>query len=97
MVTLISRLISIHTETSQNTIYEMLLLPCLMQLKASLFAAGHICELSEGFAFVVLEMVVSLLASKRACYAVKRAVTHVFAKMGSSYAIACRAYEVSRT
>ncbi|KAF3790441.1 Integrator complex subunit 7-like protein [Nymphaea thermarum] len=68
----------------------------VMELKASLFAAGHICELSEGFAFVVLEMVVSLLTSKRACYAVKRAVTLVFAKMGSSYAIACRAYETGK-
>ncbi|CAN6470487.1 unnamed protein product [Victoria cruziana] len=41
-------------------------------------------------------MVISLLVSKRVCYAVKRAAAHVFGKMGSSYAIACRAYETGK-
>lgn len=65
-------------------------------LKASLFATWHFCELSEGFACVVLETSISLLASKRVFHAINRAVTltHIPAKM-ATYATAVRAYEVS--
>lgn len=66
----------------------------LLQIKASLFAAGCFCELANDFACVVLEMLLNMVTSSETLLPIRLAGVRAFAKMGCSHSIACRAYEV---
>ncbi|KAF5742375.1 hypothetical protein HS088_TW09G00420 [Tripterygium wilfordii] len=64
----------------------------LLEVKASLFAAGCFCELADDFAAVVLEILLNGLASSSSL-AVRLAVARIFAKLGCSYSNANKAYK----
>ncbi|KAK6283278.1 hypothetical protein POUND7_017103 [Theobroma cacao] len=53
----------------------------VMEVKASLFAAGCFCELANDFASVVLEMLVNMMASSETLPAVRLAGANVFTRM----------------
>ncbi|GAB4834966.1 hypothetical protein Ancab_033233 [Ancistrocladus abbreviatus] len=53
----------------------------LLQFKASLFAAGCVSELSDDFAFVLLEMLLKMMASPETSSAVRLAAAQTFGKM----------------
>lgn len=65
-----------------------------LQVKASLFAAGCFCELSDDFPCVLLEMLVNMITLSETLLTIKVAGARVFAKLGCSYSIASRAYKV---
>ncbi|KAK1380491.1 ARM repeat superfamily protein [Heracleum sosnowskyi] len=67
----------------------------VMEVKASLFAAGCFSELSEDFACVVLEMVVNLIQSADVPNDVRIAGVRCLGKLGRSYTLAIKAYEAS--
>ncbi|GAB4838525.1 hypothetical protein Ancab_028071 [Ancistrocladus abbreviatus] len=53
----------------------------VLEVEASLFAAGCISELSNGFAFVFLEMLLKMMASPETSSAVRLAAAQTFGKM----------------
>ncbi|KAA8537246.1 hypothetical protein F0562_027067 [Nyssa sinensis] len=65
----------------------------VLEVKASLFAAGCFSELSDDFAFVLLEILVSMLTSSETLPTVKLAGVQVFAKMGCSSSLANKVYK----
>ncbi|PNS94002.1 hypothetical protein POPTR_018G118800v4 [Populus trichocarpa] len=65
----------------------------VLQVQASLFAAGCFCELAGDFVPVVLEMLVNMVTSSETLLTIRLAGTRVFAKMGPSYSVASRAYK----
>ncbi|XVE48447.1 hypothetical protein DITRI_Ditri01bG0003000 [Diplodiscus trichospermus] len=65
----------------------------VLEVKASLFAAGCFCELAEDFASVVLEMLVNLMASLETPPAVRLAGASVFTRMICLYSVSSRAYK----
>ncbi|KAJ6731845.1 C1ORF73 PROTEIN [Salix purpurea] len=65
----------------------------VLQVQASLFAAGCFCELVGDFVPVVLEMLVNMVTSSETLLTTRLAGTRVFAKMGPSYSVASRAYK----
>ncbi|KAM0985608.1 hypothetical protein ACFX13_013084 [Malus domestica] len=65
----------------------------VMEVKASLFAAGCFSELSEDFACVVLEMLPRMMTSPETSPAIRLAGARVFAKLGRSHALANNAYK----
>lgn len=65
-----------------------------LQVKASLFAAGCFSELSDDFACTVLEMLVNMLTVSETSPAVRLAGARVLAKIGCSYSVTNRAYQV---
>ncbi|KAE7995896.1 hypothetical protein FH972_000659 [Carpinus fangiana] len=65
----------------------------VLELKASLFAAGCFSELSDDFASILLEMLVNMVISSETLSAVKLAAARAFAKIGCSYSVANRAYK----
>ncbi|XP_058092824.1 uncharacterized protein LOC131239237 isoform X2 [Magnolia sinica] len=67
-----------------------------LEVKASLFAAGCFCELSEDFACIILEMLINMVTSQGAPGDVKLAAARAFAKMRCSSLIACRAYKACK-
>ncbi|PWA63347.1 ARM repeat superfamily protein [Artemisia annua] len=64
-----------------------------LEVKASLFAAGCFCELSDDFARVLLEMLVNMVSSSDVAIAGRIAGVRAFAKLGSSSVICSKAYE----
>nr|GEW21222.1 ARM repeat superfamily protein [Tanacetum cinerariifolium] len=64
-----------------------------LEVKASLFAAGCFCELSDDFARVLLEMLVNMVSSSDVAFAGRIAGVRAFAKLGSSSALCSKAYE----
>lgn len=66
-----------------------------LQVKASLFAAGSFCELSEDFACVVLMKLNDIVTSSTTSSDVKLAAARTFSNMGCSPLIANRAYKVT--
>lgn len=64
------------------------------QAKASLFAAGCFCELSDDFAFVLLEILVNMLSSPEIAMGIRLAGARALAKMGRSYSLASKAFKV---
>ncbi|KAK6944447.1 hypothetical protein RJ641_025549 [Dillenia turbinata] len=66
----------------------------VLEVKASLFAAGCLCELCTDFANVVLEMLVNMFTSSETPVVVKLAGAKAFGKMGSSSLLANKAYRV---
>ncbi|WCJ41949.1 ARM repeat superfamily protein [Euphorbia peplus] len=66
----------------------------ILEVKASLFSAGCYCELAVDFASVVLDMLLNIVISPDSPLAIRLAGARVFAKMGCSYSIANRAYQI---
>lgn len=66
-----------------------------LQVKASLFAAGCLCELSEDFACVVLVKLNNMITSLTTSFDAKLVAARAFSKMGYSSLIASRAYKVA--
>ncbi|XP_068664710.1 uncharacterized protein [Aristolochia californica] len=80
---------------------RFMILSCLdschtLEVKASLFAAGCFCELSEDFASFVLEVLVRMLTSSDTSSGVKQAAACAFSTMRASCFIMCRAYEAGK-
>ncbi|XP_022725708.1 uncharacterized protein LOC111282058 isoform X2 [Durio zibethinus] len=65
----------------------------VLEVKASLFAAGCFCELADDFASVILEMLVNMMASLETLPAVRLAGASVFTRMVCSYSVSSRAYK----
>ncbi|XP_024991699.1 uncharacterized protein LOC112525700 isoform X2 [Cynara cardunculus var. scolymus] len=65
----------------------------VLEVKASLFAAGCFCEISDDFACVLLEMLVNIVLSSEMPLAGRLAGVRSFAKLGRSSAVSSRAYE----
>lgn len=65
----------------------------VLEVKASLFAAGCFCEVSDDFACVLLEMLVNIALSSEMPIAGRLAGVRSFAKLGRSSALSSRAYE----
>ncbi|KAK7845973.1 integrator complex subunit 7 [Quercus suber] len=65
----------------------------VLEVKASLFAAGCFSELSDDFACTVLEMLVNMLTLSETSPAVRLAGARVLAKIGCSYSVTNRAYQ----
>lgn len=65
-----------------------------LQVKASLFAAGCFCEISDDFACVALEMLVNMVTSSEITLPVKLDAARVFTKFRCSYSVANTAYKV---
>ncbi|KAJ0492770.1 putative integrator complex subunit 7 [Helianthus annuus] len=65
----------------------------VLEVKASLFAAGCFCEFSDDFACVFLEMLVKVVSSSDMPFAGRLAGVRAFAKLGRSSALSSRAYE----
>ena len=63
-------------------------------MKASLFAAGCFCEISDDFASTTLEMLVNMVTSSEISLPVKLDAAGVFRKFRCSYSVANKAYEV---
>ncbi|KAL8241999.1 hypothetical protein R6Q59_012301 [Mikania micrantha] len=81
-----------------NAEIRYLILSCIvschvLEVKASLFAAGCFCEFSDDFACVFLEMLVRVVSSSDMPIAGRLAGTRAFAKLGRSSALSSRAYE----
>lgn len=66
----------------------------ILQVKASLFAAGCFCDLAADFASVALEILLNVVISPSTSMAIRIAGVRLFAKMGCSYSIATRAHKV---
>ncbi|KAD2393388.1 hypothetical protein E3N88_40365 [Mikania micrantha] len=81
-----------------NAEIRYLILSCIvschvLEVKASLFAAGCFCEFSDDFACVFLEMLVRVVSSSDMPIAGRLAGIRAFAKLGRSSALSSRAYE----
>lgn len=79
---------SIFAEISAN-------LDSILQVRASLFAAGCFSELADDFSSVVLEMLVNMVTSSEKESVVRLAAVRAFAKMGCTFSNANRAFKVS--
>lgn len=66
----------------------------LLQVKASLFAAGCFCLLSEDFAHITLEILINIVCSTQLSYDVAIAAIRAISRMRCSSAVASRAYKV---
>ncbi|KAK1294316.1 hypothetical protein QJS10_CPA16g00752 [Acorus calamus] len=65
------------------------------EVKAALFAAGCMCELSEDFACVILGMLVNIVTSLEMPFDVKRAAVRTLGRMRCSAFITNRAYKIA--
>ncbi|KAJ0988703.1 hypothetical protein J5N97_007059 [Dioscorea zingiberensis] len=65
------------------------------EVKASLFAAGCLCRLSEDFAFIVMEILINMISSKSPPD-VKLAAIRVFARLRCSVFITTKAYKAGK-
>uniref|UniRef100_A0A5B6ZPJ9 Integrator complex subunit 7 n=1 Tax=Davidia involucrata TaxID=16924 RepID=A0A5B6ZPJ9_DAVIN len=77
----------------QYLILSSLVSSHVLEVEASLFAAGCFSELSDDFAFVLLEILVNMLTSSETLPTVRLAGVRVFAKMGCSSSLAKKAYK----
>ncbi|KAK2381133.1 integrator complex subunit protein [Trifolium repens] len=64
------------------------------EVRASLFAAGCFCEISDDFACITLEMLFNMMNSPAVSLPIKLAAAQVFAKFKSSYSVAKKAYKI---
>lgn len=69
----------------------------ISEVKASLFAAGCLCRLSEDFARITLELVVGIVSLPQTSDDVKLEAIPVFSKMRCSSYVAHRAYKAGKT
>lgn len=65
-----------------------------LQVRSSLFAAACFCEVADDFALVVFGMLHDMVKLPELMPKIRLAAVRVFAKMGSSHAIANRAFKV---
>ncbi|KAI3516902.1 hypothetical protein L1887_16044 [Cichorium endivia] len=65
----------------------------VLEVKASLFAAGCFCELSDNFARVLLEMLVNMVSSPEIPITSRLAGVRSFAKLGRSSTLSIKAFE----
>ncbi|KAL4575553.1 hypothetical protein LXL04_022400 [Taraxacum kok-saghyz] len=65
----------------------------VLEVKASLFAAGCFCEFSDDFAHVLLEMLSNMVLSPDIPIAGRVAGVRAFAKLGRSSTLSTKAYE----
>ncbi|KAL0834389.1 hypothetical protein Bca101_086278 [Brassica carinata] len=68
-----------------------------LEVRSSLFAAGCFCEVADDFALVVLGMLNDMVNFPGLMPKTRLAAVRVFAKMGSSHAIANRAFKICMT
>ncbi|XP_033128978.1 uncharacterized protein LOC103857948 [Brassica rapa] len=68
-----------------------------LEVRSSLFAAGCFCEVADDFALVVLGMLNDMVKFPELMPKTRLAAVRVFAKMGSSHAIANRAFKICMT
>ncbi|XP_027358172.1 uncharacterized protein LOC113867222 isoform X2 [Abrus precatorius] len=75
-------------------IFSSLVSPHDCEVRASLFATGCFCEMSDDFASIALEMLFNIMNSSSASLLVKLTAARVLAKCKSSYSIAHKAYKM---
>ncbi|GAB4858024.1 hypothetical protein Ancab_015927 [Ancistrocladus abbreviatus] len=75
-------------------IFSSLISSHVFEVKASLFAAGCICELSDDFAFVFLELLLKMMTSPETLSAVRLAAAQTFGKMWHFPSLAVKSYKV---
>ncbi|ESW23192.1 hypothetical protein PHAVU_004G026300 [Phaseolus vulgaris] len=63
------------------------------EVKASLYATGCLCEISDDFASISVEMLFNIMNSSSVSLPVKLAAAQVLAKCKSSYSVAHKAYK----
>ncbi|KAL0687804.1 hypothetical protein Bca4012_087481 [Brassica carinata] len=68
-----------------------------LEVRSSLFAAACFCEVADDFALVVLGMLNDMVKFPGLMPKTRLAAVRVFAKMGSSHAIANRAFKICMT
>ncbi|KAI3965627.1 hypothetical protein MKX01_010584 [Papaver californicum] len=68
----------------------------VLEVKASLFAAGCFSELSEDFACIVLEVLINMITSSKTTSSLKLAGARRFTCMGTSLSLANRAYKAGK-
>ncbi|XP_064954126.1 uncharacterized protein LOC135606798 isoform X3 [Musa acuminata AAA Group] len=68
----------------------------ISQVKASLFAAGCFCLLSEDFAHITLEILINIVCSTQLSYDVAIAAIRAISRMRCSSAVASRAYKAGK-
>ncbi|GMH26702.1 hypothetical protein Nepgr_028545 [Nepenthes gracilis] len=66
----------------------------VLEVKASLFAAGCICELSDDFASIFLEMLLNIMASQETLPTVRLAAAQTLAKMGHFASLINKSFKV---
>ncbi|GAU40256.1 hypothetical protein TSUD_60460, partial [Trifolium subterraneum] len=64
------------------------------EVRASLFAAGCFCEISDDFACITLEMLLNMMNSPAVSLPIKLAAAQVFAKFKCSYSVAKKAFKI---
>ncbi|XP_050907816.1 uncharacterized protein LOC127121335 [Lathyrus oleraceus] len=75
-------------------ILSSLVSPHDCEVKASLFAAGCFCEISDDFACITLEILFNIMNSPAASLPIKLAAARIFAKFKCSYSVAKKAYKI---
>lgn len=75
-------------------ILSSLVSPHDSEARASLFAAGCFCEISDDFACITLEMLFNMMNSPEVSLPIKLAAARVFAKFKCSYSVAKKAYKI---
>lgn len=63
-------------------------------MRASLYATGCICEISDDFASISVEMLFNIMNSSSVPLPIKLDAAQVLAKCKSSYSVAYKAYKV---
>ncbi|KAJ1389762.1 Armadillo-type fold [Sesbania bispinosa] len=66
------------------------------EVRASLFAAGCFCEISDDFAYITLEMLFNMMNSPAVLLPIKLAAAQVFAKFKCSYSVANKACKIGQ-
>ncbi|XP_004505570.1 uncharacterized protein [Cicer arietinum] len=75
-------------------ILSSLVSPHYCEVRASLFATGCFCEISDDFACITLEMLFNMMNSPAVSLPIKSAAARVFAKFKCSYSVAKKAYKI---
>ncbi|TKY50167.1 Integrator complex subunit 7 [Spatholobus suberectus] len=75
-------------------IFSNLVSPHDCEVKASLYATGCFCEISDDFASISVEMLFNIMNSSAVSLPLKLAAARVLAKCKSSYSVAHKAYKI---
>ncbi|KAG4958663.1 hypothetical protein JHK82_035366 [Glycine max] len=75
-------------------IFSSLVSPHDCEVRASLYATGCICEISDDFASISVEMLFNIMNSSSVSLPVKLVAARVLAKCKSSYSVAHKAYKI---
>lgn len=74
-------------------IFSSLVSPHDCEVRASLYATGCFCEISDDFASIAVEMLFNIMNTSSVSLSVRLAAARVLAKCKSSYSIAHKAYK----